>query len=288
MKQIRKKLLGCLLMLCIVASAAVPVLAAGETGDAGTGFINPFADVRREDWFYDSVRYAFVNGLMNGTGGNAFSPGGTTSRAMLVTILYRLEGSPEFRIGDSFEDVQPGAWYADAVHWAHGAGIVSGYSAASFGPQDAVTREQTAVILFRYAARKGIDCSARGDLSAFSDRGEISGWAMEGLQWAVGSGLINGRSGSAIAPKDNTVRSETATLLMRFREKFIRAEAEASEPEGSGAELPGGTGTTGETGTTGGTGSAPQSISEALFNRQGGSGVLVGSVEDASQDEKFH
>lgn len=177
-----------------------------------------FEDVADGAWYRDSVDYAVRNGLMNGVSANRFDPNGTTTRGMVVVILYRLEGSPAVSAANPFYDVAGGKWYSDAVVWANDKGIVGGYSDHTFAPSDAITREQFAAILYRYARQKGLDVSRSAELSGYADAGSISSWAQDALRWANGSGLITGRSASTLAPKGNASRAETAAILVRFIE----------------------------------------------------------------------
>ena len=175
----------------------------------------PFADVVEDSWYFDAVKYMFDTGIMNGVSDSAFSPDGQVTRGMIVTMLYRLEGEPA--VGAvSFSDVAESDYYARAVAWAVENGVVNGYSNGSFAPNDLATREQTAAILFRYAAYKNYDVTARADLSGFEDAETISGYALESLSWANASGLVNGRSDVQLAPAGQTTRAEMAVLLMRF------------------------------------------------------------------------
>ena len=182
----------------------------------------PFIDVTKADWFNDSVLYVYNKGLMDGVADRIFDPNGTTTRGMVVTILHRLEGKPAAGKSCTFKDVPDGEWYADAVHWAQSSGIVEGYDDETFGPQDPVTREQMAAILYRYAAYKKIDTSARGDLSAFEDQSRISAWALDNVKWANAVGLMQGRSDSAIVPQGHATRAELAALFMRLCENVLK------------------------------------------------------------------
>ncbi len=143
------------------------------------------------------------------------------TRGMLVTVLHRLEGKPATSTENPFSDVEDGKYYTEAVLWAAGEGIVEGYN-GEFSPNVIITREQMAVILYRYAAYKGYDISASADLAAYNDASEISGYALEELQWAVGAGLISGRTPTTLAPTDNASRAEVAETLMRFMESFVK------------------------------------------------------------------
>ena len=178
----------------------------------------PFPDVTEGDWFYDAVRYAYENGLMDGVGDNLFAPNSDTTRAQLVTILYRLEGQPAPSGDSGFSDVAAGTWYTDAVAWAAANGIVNGVSETEFAPGKDITREQLATILFRYAEAKGYDVSARADLSAYPDADQIQSYAAESVAWAVAEGLIQGFEDNTLRPAGNATRAQIATILMRFCE----------------------------------------------------------------------
>ena len=178
----------------------------------------PFPDVAEGDWFYDAVRYAYETGLMDGVGDNLFAPNSQTTRAQLVTILYRLEGEPEVSGTSGFTDVEADTWYTDAVAWAAANGIVNGVSETEFAPGKDITREQLATILFRYAEAKGYDVSARADLSAYPDADQIQSYATESVAWAVAEGLIQGFEDNTLRPAGNATRAQIATILMRFCE----------------------------------------------------------------------
>ncbi len=177
----------------------------------------PFTDVSPEDWYYDSILYVCNNGLMNGVTDTAFSPNTAASRAMLVTILWRMEGSPPVNSDMQFQDVPQGQWYTEAIRWAASAGIAAGYSDTKFGVNDSVTREQTAVILYRYAAFKGYDIFAEEDILYFKDSAKINAWAYDALKWMVGNGLMQGTGENMLSPQGTATRAQTATLLMRFK-----------------------------------------------------------------------
>ncbi|MPM41042.1 hypothetical protein SDC9_87691 [bioreactor metagenome] len=178
---------------------------------------NPFTDVTKSDWFYGAVEFVSRNQLMQSTGGTAFGPGTVVTRAMLVTILWRLEGAPTAQSG-AFTDVRSGAWYADAVAWASGNGIVAGYD-GKFSPESDLTREQLAAILYRYAAHKGYEMSGLADLSAYADA--PSDWALEGMRWAVGQKLLQG-SEAGLNPRGSADRAQAATILQRFIEGIAK------------------------------------------------------------------
>ncbi len=181
----------------------------------------PFTDVREKDWFYDAVSYVYDRGLMSGTDETFFSPNVTTTRAMIVAILYKLEGQPETGLSD-FIDVSPRQYYAAPVAWAASHGIVSGYGDGLFGPNDPITREQMARILFQYAQMKGYSTSQRADLSRFADSSRISGYAREAMSWANGAGLINGLDDGRLSPGGGATRAQAASILMNFCENVAR------------------------------------------------------------------
>ena len=183
----------------------------------------PFVDVPGDAWYAGGVRYVYAHGLMNGTGNWRFSPNRTTTRAMIATILYRMEGSPRVYGTSQFGDVEAGSWYEDAVIWATQNDIVEGYTSKTFGPNDPITREQMAAMLYRYADYCRCDMSAGRyvDLSKYSDMNEISDYAIPALRWAVGEEIIQGRTGKRLAPTDTATRAEVAVMLMRFCEDVI-------------------------------------------------------------------
>ncbi len=177
---------------------------------------NPYADVRVLDWYYDAVAFVSANELFTGTGAAAFSPDTAMTRAMLVTVLYRLEGEPAVSGTNGFKDVESGQWYTNAVIWASANGIVSGYGDNLFGTNDFVTREQMAAILYNYAGYKGYDVSASADLTGFADANDISAWAGKALNWANAEGLITGITSTTLSPSGSATRAQVATILMRF------------------------------------------------------------------------
>lgn len=178
-----------------------------------------FNDVSANDWFASAVDYVTGKGMMNGTADNTFSPKANTTRGMVVTVLYRLENQPSTSVA-SFTDVASGAYYANAVAWANANGIVSGYGSGKFGPNDKVTREQLAAILYRYAQYKKYDVSVGEDTNilSYDDAQSISSYAIPAIQWACGAGVVTGKSGSKLDPKGNATRAEVAAMLMRFCE----------------------------------------------------------------------
>ncbi|MFC5402829.1 S-layer homology domain-containing protein [Cohnella soli] len=191
----------------------------GDKEDPGSPPVwkDQFKDVNKADWFYDAVKYVYEKGLMKGISDTTFSPNATTMRAMLVTMLYRLEGSPDVNGTNPFIDVAAGKYYEDAVKWAVDNKIVSGNGNGKFGPEDPITREQMAVILYRYASFKGYDVSAKADLSLFGDAGSVSGYAKDAMAWANAKRLIQGY-GTKLTPKSNALRAQMAAIFQRFLE----------------------------------------------------------------------
>ena len=185
----------------------------------GTGFENPFTDVSENDWFYDDVMFVLANDLMVGTSSTTFDPYGTTTRAMVATTIWRMEGEPKPEGDNPFTDVKNGEWYTDAIVWANENGIALGYGNNLFGTNDPVTREQLAAFFYRYAKYKGYDTAVTGSLDRFTDKGDISAWAKDAVAWAVGYGLIEGKGNNMLAPQGEATRAEFAAMLQRFCQK---------------------------------------------------------------------
>lgn len=203
----------------VMPGAAVKIEAVFIPVDETHAASLPFGDVAQDDWFHDAVRFVYAQGMMSGTDKDTFSPGEKTTRGMLVTVLYRLEGSPEAG-ASRFTDVPASMYYAGSVAWAAEHGMVSGYGNGRFGADDLITREQLASILFRYAQYKGYDTAGVGELSAFADASAVSPYADEAVRWAVGSGLIGGKGGGILDPGAGATRAEMAAVLMRFCEQL--------------------------------------------------------------------
>lgn len=180
-----------------------------------------FADVPASAWYCDAVEYVYENGLMSGVSSGWFAPNDTLTRAMLVQTLYAMEGRPA-AASAGFADVASGDWYASAVNWAAANGVVSGVSETGFGPNNALTREQLALILYRFAQYKGYDVTGTSDLAAYADGSSVSGWAAEAMSWAVDAGLISGVGGNQIAPTGTATRAQVAQILMNFCENVAR------------------------------------------------------------------
>jgi len=192
----------------------------------GTG-VNPFTDISEKDWFYGDVMFVYENGLMLGTSKTLFSPHGTAMRGMMATILWRMEGSPVPKGKNSFTDVEAGKWYADAITWTTENGIFAGYGKDKFCPDDPITREQLAAIFYRYADYKGYDLTVKGDLDKFKDADKITDYAKTAMQWAVGSGLVKGKSCNLLDPQGTATRAEIAAMLHRFIEKYELVQGKA-------------------------------------------------------------
>ena len=188
---------------------------------------NPFTDVSEKDWFYGDVMFVYENGLMLGTSKTLFSPHGTATRGMMATILWRMEGSPVPKGKNSFTDVEAGKWYADAITWTAENSIFAGYGKDKFGPDDPITREQLAAIFYRYVDYKGYDLTVKGNLDKFKDADKITDYAKTAMQWAVGSGLVKGKSGNLLDPQGTATRAEIAAMLHRFIEKYELVQGKA-------------------------------------------------------------
>lgn len=180
--------------------------------------VQGFTDVKSTDWYAEAVTYAVEKGLFEGTSATTFSPNGTMTRGMLVTVLYRQAGSPSVSNHNKFTDVSADIWYACPVTWAYNNGIVTGTGEKTFSPNDPVTREQLATILYRYTAAQGQSAPLSGDLNGFSDGQKVSDWAVDGMRWAVGQSIIQGKGGNQLVPKGEATRAECATMLMRWLE----------------------------------------------------------------------
>lgn len=192
-----------------------------------------FTDVPEGSWFSEAVEYAVNMGLMNGMGNNKFEPDTHMSRAMLVTVLWRYAGSPKEGT-NSFTDVKNGQWYTDAIAWAAENGVVTGVGGGKFEPDGSVTREQLAVVLFRYSNSKGMDTARRAKLDSFPDAAKVSSWAEDALAWAVAEGMINGIQNGAtttLSPQGNATRAQVATILMRYIRNFCNPGCAHSKSE---------------------------------------------------------
>ena len=188
--------------------------------------VNPFTDVSEKDWFYNDAMFVYKNGLMLGTSKTLFSPHGTVTRGMMATILWRMEGSLAPKGENSFTDVEAGMWYTDAITWTAENGIFAGYSKEKFGPDDPITREQLTAIFYRYADYKGYKLTVTENLDKFEDADKITDYAKMVMQWAVGNGLIKGKSENLLDPQGTATRAEIAAMLHRFVEKAKPTQAD--------------------------------------------------------------
>ncbi len=196
-----------------------------EDPDYVPEWVNPFKDVAENDWFYDGVKFVHQNGLFNGTSADTFSPNAPMTRGMLVTVLWRLDGKTAPAAAASFADVNAKAYYADAVAWAAENGVVKGVDATHFAPENEVTREQIAAILYRYAEKKGVDTTKRADLSTFPDANKVSSYAKDAMAWAVEANLITGIKAAketTLAPQATAQRAQVAAILARYCESMAK------------------------------------------------------------------
>lgn len=190
-----------------------------QTEQTGSG--SPFSDVQKSDWFYEPMKFVYSNGLMKGVSDNEFDPNGAVSRAMLVTVLYRMEKEPQAQ-ASPFSDIANGSYYENAVAWANANGIVKGVSDAEFAPDESITREQMAAMIYRYAAYKKMDLSAgeSTNILSYADYSEISDYAVSAMRYAAGSGIINGMTADTLSPKGISTRAQAAAVFMRVFNLF--------------------------------------------------------------------
>jgi hypothetical protein len=200
-----------------VLAASVTVKAVFEKVESP---VDSYVDVDVEQWYYDSVENVVAKGYMIGIEANQFDVKGTANRAMIATILYRMAGEPKVTGAQIFPDVNPAAWYGPAAEWANTKGIMEGYTDGAFSPKKSITRQEIAVILYRFAKAEGIDVTKKAELSAFVDANSVADWAKDAMQWAVAEGLFEGNANKEINGKGEATRAEIAALVTRF-EKFI-------------------------------------------------------------------
>jgi len=213
----------------ILAAAVVSVLAASVRCHSNIA-VKKFADVPEHEWFAESVAYVNAKGLMNGVSATKFDPKASITRGMIVTIIYRLAGSPQVNTTQPFEDVKLASYYSAPIAWAYENGVVNGYSKDVFAPDKEITREQLSVILHRYAQKQGVvvrNGLEKESLSAFKDNDKISGYAEEALAWASMNGLLQGVTATTLAPQGKATRAQAATIIMRF-DKLLAQFAESS------------------------------------------------------------
>ena len=204
----------------VTSSRSAQWMAEGKwrRGGSGTAFIPlPFTDVPAEEWYYDDVRFVFESGLFAGTSDTLFEPESTMERGMMTTVLHRMAGEPEAEYSPVFFDIPDGEWYTKGTIWCARMGIVSGIGDGLFAPGDTVTRQQIAVMLYRYAVKTGCSTDERGDLSDFADAETVADWAEEAMSWAVGAGILNGDDEGKLLPEDGAERAQVAAMVHRFQ-----------------------------------------------------------------------
>ena len=187
-----------------------------------TAVVNPFVDIKEEDWYYNSVTEAYKRGLMNGVSETEFAPTGNVTRAMFVTVLYRMEGSPDNSGNEKFGDVESGSWYDKAVAWGSANGIVNGISDTEFAPNNNITREQMAAMVYRYATYKKADMTTLADIGAYEDYTAVSGYAVEAMKWVCGRGIINGMTATTLVPGGISNRAQAATVFVRAQDSLSK------------------------------------------------------------------
>ncbi|MBR3576742.1 MAG: S-layer homology domain-containing protein [Clostridia bacterium] len=185
--------------------------------------INTFTDVKQDDWFYSDVMFVFNNKIMTGTGENEFSPDTTLNRAMMITILYRIDKDDSIYEKNIFNDVEKNSWYETAVNWGYENKIVTGTGEKTFSPMDNLTREQLCVMLYNYTKHIGVNTEF-ADISSYTDEEMVSDWAKEAVTWAVHEKIVTGKGNNSLAPQDSATRAETAAVIRRYAEKFVEIE----------------------------------------------------------------
>ncbi|MBR4661346.1 MAG: S-layer homology domain-containing protein, partial [Clostridia bacterium] len=208
-----KKAISILLAIVMTAAGIAAAIPAGAAKIV-------FSDVGADRWSAASIEYAVENGYMNGVGGGLFDPEGPLTRAMVATVLWRREESPAPAAPSGFSDVPAGEWYTDAVAWAKETGVVKGLTETTFGPDEYITREQLATMLFRFSSNAPVSVPERADLTPFADDEKVSDWANEPLEWAVEAGIINGTDGNRLAPDGFATREQFAAIIERYDGSF--------------------------------------------------------------------
>ena len=205
-----KRILSLLLAFMTVLGIAVSAAPASEA--------SPYKDVKTTRWSYADIMYVTENGLMNGTSADKFAPAETMTRAMVVTVLYRLQGEPKIQFSTKFSDVKANKWYSDAVTWAAEKDVVNGVGDGKFAPMETITREQLAAIIQRYAPMEHIITEERADITGYADYKRVHDYARESMAWANAVGLITGKTESTLAPREGATREQFAAILRRFKE----------------------------------------------------------------------
>lgn len=273
--KIRKRL------ICFLAVLGIMLGMFASSASAVNG--TQFSDVKETDWFFQSVQYVCAHGIMNGSSGNSFAPQDKTTRGMIVTMLYRYDGSPVVSGQCPFGDVAAGKYYRKAVIWAAENQIVGGLGGDRFGPDEPVTREQLAAILYRYANYKGYDTQRSVELAKFADRDDVGSYAVNAVKWAVADGLLSGVSATELQPKGFAIRAQVAAILMRFCEGTASGEpaAASDEKEQENTKPAGSSGST-ESGDKADSG---ESTEKPDVSAQSGFGLSVESVKASAGDK---
>lgn len=273
--KIRKRL------ICFLAVLGIMLGMFASSASAVNG--TQFSDVKETDWFFQSVQYVCAHGIMNGSSGNSFAPQDKTTRGMIVTMLYRYDGSPVVSGQCPFGDVAAGKYYRKAVIWAAENQIVGGLGGDRFGPDEPVTREQLAAILYRYANYKGYDTQRSVELAKFADRDDVGSYAVNAVKWAVADGLLSGVSATELQPKGFAIRAQVAAILMRFCEGTASGEpaAASDEKEQENTKPAGSSGST-ESGDKAASG---ESTEKPDVPAQSGFGLSVESVKASAGDK---
>lgn len=273
--KIRKRLICFLAVLGIMLG----MLAGSASAVNGT----QFSDVKETDWFFQSVQYVCAHGIMNGSGGNSFAPQDKTTRGMIVTMLYRYDGSPAVSAQCPFQDVAADKYYRKAIIWAVENQIVGGLGGDRFGPDEPVTREQLAAILYRYANYKGYDTQRSVELAKFADRNDVGSYAVNAVKWAVADGLLSGVSATELQPKGFAIRAQVAAILMRFCEGTASGNSSAASDE-KGQENTKPAGSSGST-EPGDKADSGESTEKPDVPAQSGFGLSVESVKASAGDK---
>ena len=273
--KIRKRL------ICFLAVLGIMLGMFASSASAVNG--TQFSDVKETDWFFQSVQYVCAHGIMNGSSGNSFAPQDKTTRGMIVTMLYRYDGSPVVSGQCPFGDVAAGKYYRKAVIWAAENQIVGGLGGDRFGPDEPVTREQLAAILYRYANYKGYDTQRSVELAKFADIDDVGSYAVNAVKWAVADGLLSGVSATELQPKGFAIRAQVAAILMRFCEGTASGEpaAASDEKEQENTKPAGSSGST-ESGDKADSG---ESTEKPDVPAQSGFGLSVESVKASAGDK---
>lgn len=273
--KIRKRL------ICFLAVLGIMLGMFASSASAVNG--TQFSDVKETDWFFQSVQYVCAHGIMNGSSGNSFAPQDKTTRGMIVTMLYRYDGSPVVSGQCPFGDVAAGKYYRKAVIWAAENQIVGGLGGDRFGPDEPVTREQLAAVLYRYANYKGYDTQRSVELAKFADRDDVGSYAVNAVKWAVADGLLSGVSATELQPKGFAIRAQVAAILMRFCEGTASGEpaAASDEKEQENTKPAGSSGST-ESGDKADSG---ESTEKPDVPAQSGFGLSVESVKASAGDK---